>query len=70
MEEVFPDFIILPISGSNSIMWQEISGRRRNSKGRFLLPAFLDTDIDATMVKLFGRFQMGTLQNYTGNIME
>ena len=57
MEEVFPDFIILPISGSNSIMWQEISGRRRNSKGRFLLPAFLDTDIDATMVKLFGRFR-------------
>ena len=57
MEEVFPDFIILPISGSNSIMWQEISGRRRSSKGRFLLPAFLDTDIDATMVKLFGRFR-------------
>ena len=38
-------------------MWQEISGRRRNSKGRFLLPAFLDTDIDAAMVKLFGRFR-------------
>lgn len=57
MEEIFPDFIVFPISGSNPIMWQEISGRRRNSKGRFLLPAFLDTDIDAAMVKLFGRFR-------------
>lgn len=57
MEEVFPDFIIFPISGSNPIMWQEISGRRRTSKGRFLLPAFLDTDIDAAMIKLFGRFR-------------
>ena len=57
MEEVFPEFIIFPISGSNPVMWQEISGRRRSSKGRFLLPAFLDTDIDAAMVKLFGRFR-------------
>lgn len=57
VEEVFPDFILFPIAGSNPIMWQEISGRRRNSKGRFLLPAFLDTDIDAAMVKLFGRFR-------------
>lgn len=56
-EEVFPDFIIFPTSGSNPIMWQEISGRRRNSKGRFLLPAFLDADIDAAMIKLFGRFR-------------
>lgn len=56
VEEVFPDFILFPIAGSNPIMWQEISGRR-NSKGRFLLPAFLDTDIDAAMVKLFGRFR-------------
>ena len=57
VEEVFPDFILFPIAGSNPIMWQEISGRRRNSKGRFLLPVFLDTDIDAAMVKLFGRFR-------------
>lgn len=57
MEEVFPDFIIFPISGSNPVMWQEISGRRRNSKGRFLVPAFLDLDIDAAMIKLFARFR-------------
>lgn len=57
MEEVFPDFIVFPVFGSNSVMWQELSGRKRNSKGRFLMPAFLDTDIDSVMIKLFGRFR-------------
>lgn len=57
MEEVFPDFIVFPTFGSNAIMWQELSGRMRNSKGRFLIPAFLDTDIDSVMIKLFGRFR-------------
>lgn len=57
MEEVFPDFIVFPTFGSNGIMWQELSGRKRNTKGRFLLPAFMDTDIDSAMVKLFGRFR-------------
>ena len=57
MEEVFPDFIVFPVFGSNAIMWQELSGRMRNSKGRFLIPAFLDTDIDSVMIKLFGRFR-------------
>ncbi len=57
MEEVFPDFIVFPVFGSNAVMWQELSGRKRNSKGRFLVPAFLDTDIDSVMIKLFGRFR-------------
>lgn len=57
MEEVFPDFISFPTFGSNGVMWQEISGRKRNSKGRFLVPAFLDTDIDSIMIKLAGRFR-------------
>ncbi len=57
MEEVFPDFITFPVFGSNPVMWQELSGRKRNSKARFLMPAFLDTDIDTVMIKLFGRFR-------------
>lgn len=57
MEEVWPDFIVFPAFGSNGIMWQEISNRKRNSKGRFLVPAFLGTDINSVMIKLFGRFR-------------
>lgn len=56
-EEVFPDIIVLPIYGNKTVMWQELSGRRRNSKGRFLLPAFMEGDLDSEMVKLFGRFR-------------
>lgn len=57
MEEVLPDFIIFPAFGNNGIMWQEISGRKRNSPGRFIMPSFLGTDINSVMIKLFGRFR-------------
>ena len=57
VEEVYPDFVMFPIYGSNSVMWQEISGRRRNTPGRFLMPMFMDTDLDSAMIKLFGRFR-------------
>ena len=57
MEEVFPDIILFPVYGDKGIMWQEISGRKRNSKGRFLFPQFLETNLDAALIKLAGRFR-------------
>lgn len=56
-QEVFPDIILMPAYGNKGIMWQELSGRRRNSKGRFLLPMFLEGELDSEMIKLFGRFR-------------
>ena len=56
-QEVFPDIIMMPAYGSKSVMWQELSGRRRNSKGRFLFPVFMEGDLDSEMIKLFGRFR-------------
>lgn len=56
-EEVFPDILVFPCYGSKSVMWQELSGRRRNTPGRFLLPVFLEGEIDTEMVRLFGRFR-------------
>ena len=56
-EEVFPDILVLPCYGSKSVMWQELSGRRRNSKGRFLFPIFIEGELDAEMVRMFGRFR-------------
>lgn len=67
VEEVMPDFIIFPAFGNNGIMWQEISGRKRNSKGRFLLPAFLGTDINSVMIKLFGRFRWELCRTIQGS---
>jgi len=56
-EEVFPDILVFPCYGSRSVMWQELSGRRRNTPGRFLLPAFFEGELDSEMVRLFGRFR-------------
>lgn len=56
-EEVFPDILLLPCYGSKGVMWQELSGRRRNTKGRFLFPIFLEGELDSEMVKMFGRFR-------------
>lgn len=57
MEEVFPDVIVMPGCGSKALMWQELSGRKRNSKGRFLMPLFFEGELDTVMIALFGRFR-------------
>lgn len=57
MQQVLPEIIILPISGSNGSMWQEISDKRRNKPGRFLFPHFIDSNLDDVMIRLFGRFR-------------
>lgn len=56
-EEVCPDVIIMPTTGSKDIMWQELGGRKRNTPGRFLLPAFLEGDLDKLAVHLTGAFR-------------
>ncbi len=66
-EEVFPDIIAMPIYGSKTVMWQELSGRRRNSKGRFLVPIFMEGDLDNEMTKLFGRFRWELCRTIQGS---
>ncbi len=57
IEEVFPDIVVLPNHGTNGVMWQDITGRKRNTSGRFLLPAFLETDLEETLIKILGRYR-------------
>lgn len=56
-EEVCPDVIVMPTIGSKDIMWQELSGRKRNTPGRFLLPVFLEGDLDKHITHLTGSFR-------------
>lgn len=56
MKNVFPDIIMIPVYGINASMWQEISGRSKQTPGRFLFPALSGTNIDDLMLKMFGRF--------------
>ena len=57
IKKVYPDIILMPVSGSGGSMWQELSGRRRDSKGRFLLPIFSQGTLDDILIKLVGRFR-------------
>lgn len=57
IKKVFPDVILLPVSGSVGVMWQEITGRKRDTPGRFLIPILLEENLDDIIVQLFGRFR-------------
>lgn len=57
MTEVLPDIILMPNVGSRVLMWQEISGLRRNTPGRFMFPIFTAMDIEDMMLEVVGRFR-------------
>lgn len=57
MVEVFPNIILLPTYGSNIVMWQEIAGKKRTSKGRILFPVFSETDLHEDVMKAVARFR-------------
>lgn len=57
MKEILPDIILVPTFGSRGSMWQEITGRARNTPGRFILPAFTDENLSSLMLKLIGTFR-------------
>ncbi|MFT4144979.1 MAG: hypothetical protein QM644_11040 [Mobilitalea sp.] len=57
IKRVFPDIILMPNVGSNGVMWQEITGKRRDSAGRFLLPIFTDMNLVTLLTRIFGRYR-------------
>lgn len=57
VEEVLPDIILFPTMGSKSIVWQEISCRRRDTPGRFLLPVFAEVSLDDLLIRVSGRYR-------------
>ncbi|NLK28054.1 MAG: hypothetical protein GX306_06895 [Clostridiales bacterium] len=57
IKRVYPDIILMPTVGSNGIMWQEITGRKRDSSARFLLPIFVESNLTTLMVRMFGRYR-------------
>ncbi len=57
MKEIRPDIIIVPTFGSRISMWQEITGKARNTPGRFIVPAFTDENLPELVLKLIGSFR-------------
>ncbi len=65
-KEVFPDIILLPTAGINGVMWQEITGKKRDSSGRFLLPCFAEVELEDMLIKVFGRFHWELCRSIQG----
>ncbi len=66
IKRIYPDIILFPVSGASGSMWQEFSGRRRDSNGRFLLPMFEQGNLDDIMIKLVGRFRWEVCRTIQG----
>ncbi len=55
--EVLPDIILMPVVGTRAAMWQEITGAKRTTPGRFMLPIAQEEDLSGIMIKLCGEFR-------------
>ncbi len=48
-EEVIPNFILLPIFGTKSMLWQELDGTNRRTRGRIVVPILFMGDLQRSM---------------------
>lgn len=67
MMQVIPDFILVPVYGTRAMMWQEITGRHRNSPGRLILPVFTEENLDDMLLKLVGNFRWELCRTMMGS---
>ncbi len=56
-EEIFPYFVLLPICGSKTFLWQELSGNNKRSMGRIMIPILFTGDIEKSMMHTFACFR-------------
>jgi CRP-like cAMP-binding protein len=57
VKRVYPDIILFPNVGTGGIMWQEISGKKRDTPGRFCLPIFTDINLGLLLTRILGRYR-------------
>lgn len=57
MKEILPDIILLPNAGTRVTMWQETSGIKSDTPGRFMFPIFTALDVDDLMLGMVGYFR-------------
>ncbi|WP_026654978.1 hypothetical protein [Butyrivibrio sp. AE3003] len=56
-EEVEPYIILMPNAGTRATLWQEIEGKKRNTKARMLISIFNLENTEDCMIKLLGEFR-------------
>ena len=66
MKEVFPDVILMPTTGTQSVMWQETEGAKSDTSARFLFPMFTMADIDEQMLVAVARYRWEICRHVQG----
>jgi hypothetical protein len=56
-EEVIPYFILLPIFGTRTLLWQDMTGTNKRSRGRIVVPIFFIGDLTRSLVHTFASFR-------------
>lgn len=67
IDRIPPDVILFPIYGKNCLMWQDITGKKRSSKGRLLMPILFEKELDNEMVRLLAAFRWEKCRTDMGN---
>ncbi len=52
-----PDILLFPMYGQNALMWQDIVGKKKTTKGRILFPIFFESNLEKEMIKMLGTFR-------------
>ncbi|MGQ9844573.1 MAG: Crp/Fnr family transcriptional regulator, partial [Spirochaetota bacterium] len=56
-EEVIPYFLLLPSFGTKTMLWQELDGTNRRTRGRIVVPILFMGDMVPTMAHTFATFR-------------
>lgn len=56
-KEVLPSVILMPNAGSRAMMWQEISGVRKDTPARIMFPILTVSNIQELMIDVAGRYR-------------
>lgn len=66
-KQVFPDIILMPNSGTRSVMWQDISEKKRDTPARFIMPEFVLESIDNMVISMAATFRWELCRTVQGN---
>lgn len=66
METIFPTCILFPVAGTTAVMWQEISGKRKNTPARFLFPILFTGMLTNVCTHLLGQFRWELVRTIQG----
>ena len=56
-EEVLPYIVLLPIFGTKTLLWQEMSGTNKKSRSRIVVPIFFMGDLERSLAHTFACFR-------------